>query len=223
MVVIGIAVLLMALMIPTGRALREGNRMMTCKAQLQQIGQAIKTYHLDEGGVPPYYVDTDEEATDPPHGPGLMQLYLSGYLARRESLHCPRDVYTQPDSDEYFDSYIRKDEDAAAGIELNRYTYLSTRGVIDDTNSYYFRQLLPAADTGGSMPAPVVDPNWHPDDDTVVTWCSFHSEYIEMGGIGQYNVLFWDGSVRRVGEHIMTDDATGPDAAWKVGRDDATG
>jgi prepilin-type processing-associated H-X9-DG protein len=41
--------------------------------------------------------------------------------------------------------------------------------------------------------------------------------------MGQYQVLFWDGSVMRVGEDVMTDDTIGPDEAWKVSRADASG
>jgi prepilin-type N-terminal cleavage/methylation domain-containing protein len=232
LVVIGIAVLLLAMMIPTGQALREGNRALTCKAQLQQIGVALKAYTMDEaGGVPPYYIAQDEDPTDPetypPSGPGLMQLYLGGYLPRVETLHCPRDVYaSEAGSDAYYQSYSRYDEDAAANVPLNRYSYLSTRGITDDTDPLYRRQLQPAADVDGdpsTVPMPVVLPTWRPSDSAVVTWCSFHVDAIEMGGVGQYQVLFWDGSVRRVGENVMRDPAVGPDAAWKVSQSDATG
>jgi len=58
LVVIGIAVIMLALMVPTGRALREGNRAMTCKAQLQQLSVALRAYVTDEGGPPPFYIDT---------------------------------------------------------------------------------------------------------------------------------------------------------------------
>lgn len=228
LVVIGIAVLLLAMLVPTGQSLREGNRMMSCKSQLHQIGQALKTYQMDEGAVPPYYVGADQDVTDEPHGPGLMQLYYSGYLARQESLHCPRDVYVEPGDAAYFASYSRKDEDVKTDTELNRYTYLSTRGIVNardpitnEPNPLYFLQLQEAEDVGGTSPQPLVDRNWHPSDATVVTWCSFHVEHVEMGGAGQYNVLFWDGSVQRVGEHLMRPavegEDVGPDAAWKIG------
>ncbi len=224
LVVIGIMVMLLALALPVATSLREGNRMMSCRSHLSQISQAIKMYRMDEGGVPPYYIDPDEPysvdeegvETNPPEGPGLMQLYYGGYLARRESLHCPRDVYAEPDSEEYFQSYIRRDEDVASDTELNRYTYLSTRGVTDRDDPYYYRQLQPAEERAVS-PRPVMDPHWHPSDQTVVTWCSYHVTHVEMGGAGQYNVLFWDGSVRRIGEHLMRDEEVGPGAAWRVG------
>lgn len=228
LVVIGIAVVLMALLVPTGQALRAGNRAMTCKAQLQQIGTAMKAYYLDEGGAPPFYIEQDDDPTDPeanpPAGPGLMTLYLTGYVPRRQSLHCPRDVYAQEDTDEWFESYQQYDEHAAATVALNRYTYLQTRGVTDDTNPYYRRQLQPAADIDGdpSTPAmPVPMPDWRPDDDAVITWCPFHATEIEVGDEGAYQVLFWDGSVLRFRESVITDPTVGPDAAWKVGHGDA--
>ena len=228
LVVIAIAVLLMGLLIPTGWGLRAGNRAMTCKAQLQQIGTAMKAYYFDEGGAPPFYIDETEDPTgdppDPPHGPGLMALYETGYLARRESLHCPRDVYTQAGTDEYYESYQRYDPDAAATVPLNRYSYLSTRGATDTDPEWYRRQMMPAADTDGdaSTPAmPVVMPAWRPDDDAVITWCPFHVPEIEVAGEGAYQVLFWDGSVQRFQQSVMTDPTFGPDAAWKVGHEGA--
>lgn len=228
LVVIGIAVILMALIVPTGRALRSGNRAMTCKSQLQQIGVALKAYCLDEGGAPPFYIDQTGDPTDPaaspPTGPGLMALYDTGYLSRRASLHCPVDYYTPADSDEYFQSYQRYDANAAASVALNRYSYLTTRGIEDDTSAWYRRQLQPAVDIDGNSGTPAMPvnmPNWRPDDDTVITWCPFHVNEVEVGGEGAYQVLFWDGSVQRVRESVMTDSTVGPDAAWKVGHEDA--
>lgn len=229
LVVIGIAVLLMALLVPTGQTLRAGNRAMTCKAQLQQIGTALKAYYLDEGGAPPFYIEQDDDPTDPlgnpPTGPGLMALYDTGYLARRESLHCPLDVYAPATSDVYYQSYQRYDEAVAAAVALNRYSYLSTRGVTDDTGDYYRRQMQPAVDLDGdpATPAmPVVMQNWRPDDRAVITWCPFHADEIEVGGDGAYQVLFWDGSVQRVRKSVMAGTAaTGPDEAWKVAHEDA--
>lgn len=223
LVVVGIAVIMLALMVPTGRALREGNRAMSCKAQLQQIGVALRAYMADEGGPPPYYIDpTEDPDADAPHGPGLMALYGLGYLHRRESLHCPSDVYTLSSAPEYFMSYQRMDPDVdtSAGVALDAQSYLSTRGVYDDTDPYYRRQLQPARDVGGTAPAPVVNPSWKPADSTVVTWCSFHSDFLRQGDVGQYQVLFWDGSVIRITEDIMTDPAVGPDAPWKVSQSD---
>jgi hypothetical protein len=225
-VVIGIAVLLVGLLIPTGQALRAGNRAMTCKAQLHQIGTALKAYYLDEGGAPWFYIQAGEDPNDPsanpPTGRGLMALYDTGYLAKRRALHCPRDVYPEPGSDEYFESYQRLDEDAAATVALNGYSYLPTRGETDPDNEFYYRQLMPAdPDVTPPLPAPV-GPYHRPDDETVITWCAFHVDEIEVGEEGAYQVLFWDGSVQRVKESVMTDPSFGPDEAWKVGHDAGT-
>lgn len=225
--VIGIAVILMALMVPTGRSLREGNRAMTCKSQLQQISVALRAYVADEGAPPPFYIDpTEDPASATPHGPGLMALYELGYLHRRESLHCPSDVYTRSDTPEYLQSYQRLDPDVdtSAGVPLDAWSYLSTRGIYDDTDPYYRRQLQPArapdSSAGENAPVPVVDPTWKPADSTVVTWCPFHKDSQRTGDYGQYQVLFWDGSVVRITEDIMTDPAVPPDAPWKVSPSD---
>jgi len=220
LVVIGIAILLLGLMIPTGSALREGNRAMTCKSQLMRIGQALRVYCADEGGAPPYYIDAGEDTNADPHGPGLMALYELGYMSRRESLHCPRDAYAGPDSPEYFLSYMRKDDDIAAATELNKYSYLNSRGVTDPSDPYYRRQLQPAADVGGTSPVPVINPDWRPADNTVVTWCPFHTEHLRVGDTGQYQVLFWDGSVVRIPMDVMADSSLGPAEAWQVSHED---
>ncbi len=228
MVVIGIAVLLVGLLVPIGQTLHTSNRAMTCKAQLKQIGTAIKAYHMDEGGVPPFYItqadDPNDPEANPPEGPGLMGLYETGYIPRRRSLHCPSDAESQVQKQYFYESYQRLDQDAAVLVPLNAYSYLQTRGITDDTDDYYRRQLQPAADIDGntSTPAmPVTPLNWQPDDDAVITWCPFHADAVEVGDEGAYQVLFWDGSVERIRESFMTDGASGPDAAWKVGHEDA--
>ncbi|MGI5816667.1 MAG: type II secretion system protein [Armatimonadota bacterium] len=226
LVVIGIAVLLMALLIPTGQSLRAGNRALTCKSQLQQIGTALQAYYYDEGGAPPFYIEGGQDPNDPlgnpPTGPGLMALYDMGYLSRRESLHCPRDVYAaQADSTGYYESYQRYDEDAFATVGLNKYSYLSTRGVTDPIDPFYRRQLMPADDTTVPPLPMAIGPHDRPADNAVITWCPFHADEIEVGGEGAYQVLFWDGSVQRVRESVMTDDEYGPEEAWQVSHEDA--
>ena len=231
LVVIGIAVLLMAMAVPVGRSLSEGNRIMTCKAQLRQIGQALKMYHADEGGMPPFYINADENPdtatpyTSHPNAKGLLALYDTRYLSKEMTLHCPRDEYTATGDADFFKSYMIKDDDAAAATELNKFPYLPHRGVWDSTDPDYRRQLMrgPTVDPAPNVSVPVVDRNWHPADDTVVTWCPFHRGSVSVGGMGQYQVLFWDGSVMRVGEDVMTDGTIGPDEAWKVSRADASG
>jgi prepilin-type N-terminal cleavage/methylation domain-containing protein len=209
LVVIGIAVLLMGISVPVARSLTEGNRMMTCKAQLQQIYQALKMYHADEGVLPPFDGGVDD--------PGLAALYEAGYLTKQMTLHCPRDVYTQTGDAGFYQSFMVKDEDATAADELNKYPYRPFRGISDETDVNYRRQLQGAASVAG------LDLPWHPADDTVVTWCKWHVDTVSMSGVGQYQVLFWDGSVLRVGADVMRDAGIGPDETWKVRPADATG
>ena len=52
LVVIGIFVILMAIMVPIGKRLRESNRTSGCMSQMQRVGQALKVYFMDEQGVP---------------------------------------------------------------------------------------------------------------------------------------------------------------------------
>ncbi len=225
LVVIGIAVVLMAIAVPVARSLREGNRMITCKAQLQQIGQALKMYRTDELGMPPFYIRADQNPdTDAPTGAGLEALHAMGYVHNEIALHCPRDVYTDSSDPNFFKSYMVKDDDAVAATELNKYPYLPFRGVTDDTDANYRRQLQRGSTPGpGEVSVPVVDPDWWPSDDTVVTWCKWHKDAVTSEGKGQYQVLFWDGSVVRVDEDVMTDGSVGPDETWKVSRNDASG
>jgi len=225
LVVIGIAVVLMAIAVPVARSLREGNRMITCKAQLQQIGHALKAYRTDEMGMPPFYIEANQNPdSDMPAGPGLWALHAMGYVRNEMALHCPRDVYTESDDPDFFQSYMVKDDDATAATELNKYPYLPFRGVTDDTDPNYRRQLQRGSTPGpGEVSVPVVDPNWQPADDTVVTWCKWHKDTVTRGDQGQYHVLFWDGSVVRVDEDVMTNAGVGPDETWKVSRNDASG
>jgi len=224
LVVIGIAVILLAISVPIGRSLREGNRLLACKSQMQQIGQAVKMYYLDEKGAPPLYIGTNQDPTaDAPTGPGLLALYDTAYLSRRMTLHCPRDVYTMSEDPEFLYSYQRKWDDVGAEYALNRYSYLPFRGITDSGDVNYRRQLQPGeVPSGGTVAVPVPDMNWVPADDTVITWCGFHKDSVSMGGEGQYLVLFWDGSVIKVAESIMEDPTAGEEA-WKVSFDDASG
>jgi len=196
----------------------------------QQIGTALKAYYYDEGGAPYFYIAEGEDPNNAnpadsganlPSGAGLMALYDLGYLTKRAALHCPRDVYTQPGDDLYFKSYQRYDENAAATVDLNRYSYLSTRGVTDPDSDFYRRQLMPADDTT-SPPLPSgIGPHERPADNAVITWCPFHVADVEVANEGAYQVLFWDGSVQRVRESVMTDPAVGPQNAWQVSHEDA--
>ncbi len=161
--------------------------------------------------------------------PGLVWLWYSGYLNNKKTLHCPRDVYNQDGAQlEFYESYTGRDPDAqtqsGANYELfNNYKYLSTRGIIDNTDPDYYRQLDRAYfDSGLGIVVPAFDTTWHPDDTTVVTWCDWHADSVVRQDYGQYLVLFWDGSVRSLPEWLFNGavtppaGCTPPAAAWRV-------
>lgn len=223
LVVIGISVILMGITVSVGRSLREGNRMMACKNQMQQIHQALKMYRLDENGLPPFYITGAQDPdVDPPTGPGLSALYDTGYLSRELTLHCPRDFYTKQGDADYLKSYEIKWDNVGAETELNKYAYLPFRGVVNPLDPNYRRQLMPGAVRApGEVALPYVDMDWHPLDSTVVFWCGHHLESVTTNGEAQYLVLFWDGSVSKIAQSIM-EDSTAGNEAWKVTPDDAT-
>jgi competence protein ComGC len=239
LVVIGIAILLFAITIPIGKNLRESNSAMGCEAQLQHIGTALRTYFMDEGGVPPIAVAVDSSGVpeadaeiDFDYWPGLLVLHEMGYMGTAESFHCPRDVYAEAGSDEYFLSYVDKDENAkvdygGSDINVNQYKYMPHRWAPDESvvGSDFHRQLdtapsdifafdgddvRVAGPCGGSMPP----------DSTIVTWCDAHFDSYTKDGHGQYMVLFWDGTVQPMDGALFRDAGVEPEAAWQVAPDD---
>lgn len=220
MVVIGIIVVLMALTIPVGKSLREGNRMMACSAHLHAIHQAMKLYFLDERGVPPYELAAGDDPSDTstvPVGPGLHALYDAGYLGRESTLHCPRHLGIANTHPDYYHSYDGRDAQATYSASnnlsaLTQYKYLPYRGVDDDQDPDYRRQLA-----RGTGTVTVYDPTWQPDDSAVVCWCDYHAESFTRGGEGQYHVLFWGGEVMAKPKSLFRS-ATAE--AWRVRPED---
>ena len=240
LVVIGIAVVLMAITVPAMKSVGEGNRMTRCNAQLQQIGQALKMYHLDYNMVPPFY-PVDE--TNPNSGLdgvglengcfGLDALWRAEYLGDRKTLHCPADLGNQDPAYQdpvthyypYYQSYTGPDIEAkplSPSDHYNQYKYLSTRGVTNTADPDYPRQLGAIIGHDPVSGLPLFESNWHPDDTTVVTWCDWHADSVIRQGHGQYLVLFWDGSVRMMPSPLLADRPPDdpavypPDAAWRV-------
>jgi len=145
LVVIGIMTVLMALIVPATRSLSRGNRVQRCSLQLQQIGNALKAYHLDYRGVPPVYIfetgtgwddpsptvpdtldpndEIDDEGTEP-YNNGLHILFETGYLHSRRALHCPQDKdYSDPNEAEYYASYATLDEKAKVKLKTEGYDH----------------------------------------------------------------------------------------------------
>ena len=225
MIVIGIAAMLLAIVITATQSLRRGNKVAQCRFKLQQISNAMKAYHFDWGSVPPRYPGYPGPlVTVPPYpdaetwGRGLVALWEGGYLSSRRALHCPTDEdYPDPNDLAYYLGYMDQDPDAAALYGFDNYKYLSTRG-IDPADPYFKRQLEHPEFYLGASAA-----TWYPDDETVVAWCNFHTRDYFRDGEPQYQVLFWDGSIKTLPAWLFDgpqpeDPVPGlaPDAAWKV-------
>ncbi len=239
LVVIGIAVLLMAITVPIGKNLRESNHAMGCSAQLQSIGTALRAYFMDEGGFPPIGVRVDgsgEPETDAEvdfsRWSSLLTLHEQGYLGSLETFHCPRDTYNVPGSEDYYRSYIGKDEAAkvdygGTDISVNKYKYMPHRWAADDSvvGNDFYRQL-------DTAPSDVFELGGHdvrvagacggamPPDSALVTWCDAHFDSYTRNEHGQYMVLFWDGSVKSMDGALFRDATIEPEAAWQVAPDD---
>jgi prepilin-type N-terminal cleavage/methylation domain-containing protein len=203
LVVILIVAALLAMVVPVGKSLREGNAALSCQTQMQSIGVALKAYFMDEQGFPPLAVAVDgsgealpDAEIDAEMWPGLLILYDTGYMGHKDSFHCPRAVDVTKDSDEFYRSYCDKDPEAKVDYEgndmpINRYKYMPHRWVTDELFDDYRRQLdTDPGDTveidgqdykivgpcGGTLPA----------DTTVVTWCDAHYGSYTRGDQGQF-------------------------------------
>lgn len=244
LVVMAIMVILMGVMVSVGRSLREGNAATSCQAQLQHVGTALRAYFMDEGGFPPYAVPGTVDSPDYAFEldfnttPGLLVLHDLGYIGDRETFHCPRDVEIQKKNPEYFHSYLNKDPNAKAMYEdteipLNRYKYMPHRWVAEDDLTFpdrerqldiFASEQLVDIDGDGSMEnGVVIGPTGGsmPDDTTIITWCDAHADSYTRNGVGQYIVLFWDGSVRQLDAPLFTDDSIEPAAGWQVAPSDS--
>jgi len=232
-VVIGIFAILTAIIVPIGQRLREGNRTSTCEAQLSHIGQALKLYFLDEGGVPPIGVEgtlaggPTSTNVDLAMWPGLQQLFYLDYLGSRTSLHCPRHTRTmaganlREDSPEYYESYLLRDSKAKpSGNQLKQYKYMPYRWALAaGYPNDYRRQLtqnIKQVTMGSGTYLVTTASSSIPPDDTIITWCEYHAGTYKLNGHGQYVVLYWDGSVQLLDEELFQDAGIGPDEAWLI-------
>lgn len=236
LVVLGIFVILAAILVPMGKRLRENNRTSTCEAHLQHIGQALRMYYLDEGGVPPIGVEgTIVNGVPTPTGssvdlaawPSLQTLFVLGYLRDRGTLHCPRHTKTlnganvTVEDPEYYASYILPDPLAKpTNAPLKQYKYMPYRwATASDYPNDYQRQLttnVKQVTINGTDYLVTTPGDLMPADDTIVTWCNYHRLYYQLNGHGQYLVLYWDGSVKLLDEELFTTDNVGPAEAWLV-------
>jgi len=237
-VVIGIFVVLTAIMVPIGQRLRESNKTSTCEAHLSHIGQALKMYYTDEGGVPPVGVPgqitagvpTPSASTiDLAQWPSLHCLFVLGYIGDRNTLHCPRHTKTQAgatldiDSPEYYTSYTNQDPLAKpVGQPLLQYKYLPFRyrwSVQPTYANIGYRQLtdnIQQVSIGGTDTLVTRASDRMPADDAIITWCNYHATNYKMNKHGQYVVLFWDGSVKLLDKELFQDDTLLPAEGWMV-------
>lgn len=124
--------------------------------------------------------------------------------------------------------------DSWNGLELylNRFRYMPCRIVPHGwaaaptvyTQQRQLARAWRAVTVGGSQYwAPMVDNTWMPADSTIITWCDYHANHYTKNGVGQYQVLFWDGSVT-MKSRALFEKGSGtplpPPAAWEVGPGD---
>jgi prepilin-type N-terminal cleavage/methylation domain-containing protein len=239
LVVIGIFVVLTAIIVPIGQRLRETNRTSTCEAHLAHIGQALRAYYMDEGGVPPVGVpgsitggkpSPSATTVDLAAWPSLQCLYVLGYLGDRNTLHCPRHTVASTgktldvDNPEFYQSYLRADPKAKpSGSPLLRYKYMPYRYQWAGQSNYpndARRQLatnIREVNIGGTNTlVSSCAYGTMPADDTIVTWCNYHADTYKLNGHGQYVVLYWDDSVKLLDQELFRDTGTSPDEAWLV-------
>jgi prepilin-type N-terminal cleavage/methylation domain-containing protein len=232
-VVMGIIAVLTAIMIPVGKRLRESQRTSTCEVQLTRIGQALRLYYMDEGGVPPVGVldaggdgQPDDLVVDADRWPQLGVLWRLDYLPNRKTLHCPRhmtDAGGTPintDSPQYYRSYMGRDDLAKPAASLRQFRYMPCRWATAATfPDDYRRQLCQDARTatiGGTTYLVAGASSSMPADDTIVTWCDRHVANYTIAGHGQYIVLYWDGSVQLLDAELFRDTTVNPAEAWLV-------
>ena len=130
------------------------------------------------------------------------------------------------------------------GIAINRYRYMPCRiwkpfpkVTPSVTPSAYdgYRELNSTRDctippmklvtiNGTQYWTPMQDRNWWPSDRTIIAWCPFHADLYAKDGVGQYLVLFWDGSAV-MKPRTLFEKGTGmtpppPTSAWEVSPND---
>jgi prepilin-type N-terminal cleavage/methylation domain-containing protein len=236
LVVIGIFAILTAIIVPIGQRLRENNRTSTCEAQLAHIGQALKMYFLDEGGVPPIGVPGTLAGTVPsssatdvdfklPYQTGLQTLFYMDYLGSRTALHCPRHTKAldgtklTDDMSEYYQSYMIRDPRAKPESNpLLQHKYMPFRYQWNGQDAHAGdarRQLTTRMKAVGANWIVTDSSTAVPPDDTIVTWCNYHADNYRLNGLGQYVVLYWDGSVQLIDAEVFR--GTGdPSEAWLI-------
>jgi prepilin-type N-terminal cleavage/methylation domain-containing protein len=207
MVVITIAAVITAMTVGGYRSVAEGNQRVSCQTNLTQIYQALRLYSNDYDGFFPAYDPTSatgkglglwalyaKQSNSSPDQPAdLGETFLLNpqqekpfaiYLRSRKQLHCPADTenesWTTTDAGNMINtSFLSYQvQDGAT------WTYQPWRGV-SGSDWRVKRQLLRYNSGNLILRSPL--------DNTVVTWCKWHRGAREID-----NVLFYDGTVRRI-------------------------
>ena len=212
--VIAIVAVLMAITLPFARQTMEGNAMVACMSNMQQLHQALGLYKMDEAGYPYFDPITDGPppawsfATDGEHRHyGLLRLADAGYIRNIQLLHCPANRFNEATGKGFNDTdrYLFYESYAGLDLDCNAWKYQPYRGVSDPTDPDYRRQLV--------GPTGYADRNWIPAETTVVLWCDNHRDTIKRGGQPQYVLLLYDGRALLQPEADFL--ALGADA-WRV-------
>jgi prepilin-type processing-associated H-X9-DG protein len=153
LVVIGIISVLIGLLLPTFAKARQQSRIVTCRAQLQNIGSALQVYLNDNSGC---YPPAPYSPTFNPDRAALLSEYLAKYVVNTPKVFaCPADA-------KYFPQY---------GLS---YSYYQELGVRPIAQTHFFKVLRAVAHVpvlwdaesfhGGDVPANWLFADGHVDD-----------------------------------------------------------
>ena len=207
-----------------------GNRRVACMTNLHNLHQALRMYKLDEGRYPARigttgwglwalftYGEDPENLIDTngdgnPDNPDLLtSAPESGYISGAKSLHCPEDKANSQQTDSAnplrynpnYCSYQVLDPITPSGATTtDRYTYQPYRGQAS-TSADYQRQLWNGAIESS------VSPDWHPQENTVLTWCLWYRDRAKPAGYDL--VLFLDGQV----DFVAMPDPAATTSGWE--------
>ena len=150
---IGIISALIGLLLPTFAKARQQSRIVTCRAQLQNIGSALQAYLNDNGGC---YPAAPYSPTFNPDRAPLLSEYLGKYVA-----NTPK-VFACPADSKYFPQY---------GLSYSYYQELGVRPV---RQTHFYKVLRAVAHVpvlwdaesfhGGNVPANWLFADGHVDD-----------------------------------------------------------
>ncbi|RYX80423.1 prepilin-type N-terminal cleavage/methylation domain-containing protein [bacterium] len=211
LVVLGVAALMGSLALGGFSSFQGSQRRSTCQSNLVQIYRACRLYSNDFDNYPPLLTSTTEGRVG-----GLSLLWgtaqtASGnsivrppvdssvsYLKSSSALHCPADVAydttsspepTKDDGaggriiDTKYLSYQK--QDALDPVDPTQFTYNNIR--TNNTQDPDFARQLWHISASGRIDIPT-------PSNTIITWCTFHRGLSSKPD----NVLFYDGSVRRM-------------------------